>query len=242
MSFMSASLLGINKRHLEPELMDDLTLDEELHLQALRGLERINTVSLTAETFWKPIKSFHLKNGRRPLRILDIASGAGDILTRLASKAHRENLPFVFEGCDFNPRAAEYANLRSKKQGLGVSYFVHDALKDPVPERFDIVINSLFLHHLSEGALEPFFKTLQASRASLLLICDLKRSLAGFLLAFVGTRLLSRSKIVHWDGPLSVRASFITAEILGVIHSAGLPAPRVQSVWPERYLLSWQRP
>ncbi len=240
MDVIPASFFRIRERRLEPELMDDLSLDAELHRQALRGLERINALSLTAETFWKPIKEFYLSE-KKPLRILDIASGAGDILTRLALKTRKENLPFVFEGCDFNSQAVDYANHRAKIRNLPVSYFLHDALRDPMPERFDIVINSLFLHHLSEDGLGQFFKTLHASRARLLLICDLKRSRAGLSLAYLGTRLLSRSRIVHWDGPQSVRAAFTTAEILQFVDSAGLPKPRLQTVWPQRYLLAWHR-
>ena len=238
---MPLNLTATEKRDLTPELMDDPRLDPSLHAQALRGLARINRFSLAADAFWKPIKHFYFASGRKPLRILDIAAGGGDILTRLSLKAQNEKLPFIFEGCDVSGQAVAFARQRAEERRLNINYFILDALRETIPERFDVVMCSLFLHHLTEAELKGFLKALHQSRAKLILLCDLKRCLTGLLLAYMGTRFLSRSPVVHVDGPQSVRAAFTTQEVVRLAREVGVVEARASSVWPERYLLSWRK-
>ena len=238
---MTSSLMGLHKRRLEPELMDALMLESSEHLKALRGLQRINSVSFSSEALWHPIKRHCLLAGQRPLRVLDVAAGAGDIAIHLTKRAKKENLPIVFEGCDFNPRAVKYANERARRAKSDVHFFEWNAMRDTVPDRFDAVISSLFLHHLDDQPLRFFLASLLASRARLVVFSDLTRSLSGLILCFLGTRLLSRSAIVHKDGILSVKAAFTLAEIDHLVTSAGLSGAQIQSIWPMRYLLTWTR-
>ena len=76
----------------------------------------------------------------------------------------------------------------------------------------------------------------------MVLINDLVRSFAGFALAYVGTRLLSASRIVHTDGPRSVEAAFTGEEVQALAKQAGLQGATVQRRWPCRYLLTWKHP
>ena len=78
--------------------------------------------------------------------------------------------------------------------------------------------------------------------APLVLVNDLERGLAGLTLAHLGTRLLSRSDVVHTDGPLSVRAAFTVPEVRALAAAAGLTGAVVVRRWPCRFLLTWTRP
>ena len=66
--------------------------------------------------------------------------------------------------------------------------------------------------------------------------------IAGWLLAHVGTRLLSRSWVVHTDGPRSVAGAFTVAELRELAAEAGLVGAEVAWRWPFRMLLTWRRP
>lgn len=235
-------LLEFKARELTPEIMDDFSLDMESHIEALQGLERINRISLTAVPIWKEIKKHFSSHPKKSLRILDVACGGGDLIMELTLKARKENLPFVFEGCDFNPRTVEYAQHRAQKKNLPADYFILDALQNHIPERFDVVISSLFLHHLETDHLICFLKKLAHSQARLIILSDLKRSRFGWLLAHLAGRILSHSPIVHIDGPRSVKAAFTANEILGLAQDAGLSNAKVRSIWPLRYLLTSIRP
>jgi SAM-dependent methyltransferase len=76
---------------------------------------------------------------------------------------------------------------------------------------------------------------LMARRArQLVLVNDLIRSPLGYGLAWAGTRLLSRSWIVHTDGPRSVQGAFQLAEVAAMAERAGLRGASLRRCWPER--------
>jgi len=223
-----------NQRVLEPEIMDDFGLDEPSHMKALRGLERINRLSFTVRSFWNPLRTLYSQLGQKPLRILDMASGGGDLTRGLAVEALHCKLPLSFEGGDFNPRAVAYCKNQAVAHNIPVNYFRLDALLDPIPDRFDGIISSLFLHHLSDNEILSFFKNFLASKAQFLIISDLNRSFGSWLLTWIATRL-------HADGPQSVRAALRSEEMLALAKQAGLTTAQIKPIWPMRYLLTYRR-
>jgi hypothetical protein len=74
------------------------------------------------------------------------------------------------------------------------------------------------------------------------LVDDLVRGRGGFALAWAGCRLLSRSRVVRHDGPVSVAAAFTPAEALSLARRAGLEGATIVRHWPQRFLLEWRRP
>jgi hypothetical protein len=101
---------------------------------------------------------------------------------------------------------------------------------------------SLFLHHLADDEAKDLLTRMAAAARHLLLVNDLERSTRGLLLAYLGTRLLSRSPVVHVDGLRSVRAAFTRTEVRALAERAGLNGAEVSPRWPCRYLLTWRRP
>ena len=105
---------------------------------------------------------------------------------------------------------------------------------------FDVVFCSLFLHHLNNADAEQLLKVMNKRARYLVLLTDLIRSRLGYGMAWAGTRLLSRSWVVHTDGPLSVKAAFQIEEVRALTQRAGIQNAKLQRCWPERYLLSWE--
>ena len=81
-----------------------------------------------------------------------------------------------------------------------------------------------------------------AAAGRAVLVDDLVRGRRGFALAWAGCRLLSGSRVVHHDGPVSVAAAFTPAEAIDLARRAGLDGATVTRHWPERFLLAWRRP
>ena len=81
------------QRDRQPELMDQPGLDRETHDRALDGLRTTNSVSRTARVVWRGIgdASGFSRDGR-PLRILDIAMGGGDVMIGVAKLAARRGV------------------------------------------------------------------------------------------------------------------------------------------------------
>ena len=228
-------------RHREPELMDDPGLDRVLHQQALRGLRRVNRISRTVPTLWKPIRELAQQTPGGPLRVLDIACGGGDTTIALAQRARRSQLPIEVCGCDISQTAVDCATATAMASSIDVRFFRTDVIADPLPDDFDIMCTSLFLHHLDDDDLVSFLASIQQAARRMILMTDLVRSRLGYVLAWCGVRLLTRSRICHVDGPLSVRAAFTPCEMLQLSEKAGLRNVTLDCHWPQRYLLAWRR-
>jgi SAM-dependent methyltransferase len=226
----------IGERHRRAELMDQPGLDPSAHAEALRSLKRINVLSNSAGILWGPIRDLA---GRlaRPVRVLDIACGGGDVLRALSLRAKRDSIALDLAGCDKSAVALDHA-----KGGNGAfRLFPWDALHDPLPGEFDVVMTSLFLHHLDNEDAVLLLRRMKEMTGSLLLVNDLERGPLGWLLAWAGARILSRSPIVHFDGPVSVEGAFTCAEVRRLARRAGLSGATVKRCWPCRYLLAWRR-
>lgn len=241
--------LPLAQRQRLPELMDQPGLDPAEHRRALAGLRRINAISRCSSSLFAPIQELAAGQPGQPLRVLDLACGGGDTAIDLAVMARRRGLALVVEGCDLNPEAVSIATANAHRRGLPLRFFAADALADPWPqgpdaarpEGYDVVLCSLFLHHLDGEDAERLLALMARRAHQLVLVNDLIRSPLGFALAWAGTRLLSRSPVVHTDGPLSVRGAFQLAEVAAMAERAGLAGADLRRCWPERYLLHWSR-
>ena len=221
--------------------MDQPGLDSTQHQQALHGLARINWISRSDGILWKPIRRLAEEKGKQSLRVLDIATGGGDVPIRLQRRAVRAGLPITFAGVDFSATAIEYARHQALIGNDAVEFFQLDALNMPLPADYDVIISSLFLHHLDPNEAVDLLRRMGQAAGSMVLINDLVRSRMGYLLAYFGTRLLSRSKVVHFDGPQSVCAAFTITEARQMAEQAGLKNASISWRWPFRYLLQWRR-
>ena len=226
------------------ELMDDPQLAKKPHVAALRGLHRVNWISRTVDRLWKNIAPYaHPKYG---LRVLDAGSGGGDVLCGLARRAIQSGLPFQGVGCDISETACEHARRlaqRNLPKSLheSIQFLKSDCLQDDLPGDCDVAYCSLFLHHLDESEAIHLLKKLKSLAQGGVLVDDLVRSVPGYALAWVGTRLLSGSRIVHIDGPLSVRAAFTKPEVLKLAAMAEMDSTECTLHWPYRFLLHWRR-
>lgn len=235
---LGALLSQLNERSLTPEIMDDPALDETEHQHALRGLERINRVSRSARIVWSKIAPLLKAFPDRTLRVLDIATGAGDIPISLYKMAANCGARLEVEACDISPRALEFAQKRAVDSGARVRFFTRDVVSNSVPEGYDILTSSLFFHHLETNQATELLSAMGTRAKVALVINDLERSRTGWLLANVATRLLSSSHVVHEDGPLSVKAAFSLPEIRQMAASANLMDYTLERRFPCRFVLS----
>jgi 2-polyprenyl-3-methyl-5-hydroxy-6-metoxy-1,4-benzoquinol methylase len=222
--------------------MDQPGLDSVEHRRALAGLARINWLSRSSGILWPPLKQLAALYPGRTLRVLDVAAGAGDVTIALAHNARRTSRRLEFVGCDASEVAIDFARQRAAEWGGSVKFERLNVLDSPLPGGFDAVICSLFLHHLAESDALTLLRRMAEAARHLVVVNDLVRSRLGYLLAVAGTRLLTCSRIVHVDGPLSVEGAFTPAEALHLAERAGLVGATVSRQWPQRFRLQWWKP
>ena len=217
--------------------MDRPDLEEGRHRQAPCGLERINRWSGSPH----PVAALGRPGpaiGTAPCPRPRCGHRRGDVLRGLWRR--RPGQAPRLEGCDVSPTALAHARRQAEEEKAELQFFPHDALSGPC-DRLRCLISSLFLHHLTEVQAVQLLRSMAEAAGSLVLVNDLRRGRAGYLLAYVGTRLLSRSEVVHFDGPRSVEGAFTLAEARTLAAEAGLAGMTVQWRWPCRFLLTWQR-
>ncbi len=230
---------GLAVRTRTPELMDDPALDADAHRAALRALTRVHRVSRCGARF-RGVLDRLFGSTSYPIRVLDIASGGGDLSLDIARWGRDRKRDLQVVGADLSPRALEFAEARARTEGLDIDWIEADVLGAFPPGPFDLAVSSLFLHHLEDADVVTVLRS-AAGQARHIVVEDLHRSRLGFALAWGGLRLLSRAHVTHVDGPRSVRAAWRGREVEALAAEAGMEGARVRRAWPERLVLSWSR-
>jgi len=231
-------LPDLGSRSRRPELMDEVDLEPERHVRALRALARINAVSRSAARIWSELE--RLEAAGQSLRVLDVACGGGDVLLRLARRARDEGRQMELEGCDTSAVAVAHARAEAESLGLDARFFRRDVLEAGLPTGYDVFCSSLFLHHLEESRAVSLLGDMSRKARRLVVVQDLRRTRFGDLLAWLGTRTLTRSGVARTDGPRSVQAAFTLDEVRGLARRAGMDEARLSPCWPQRFLLVWR--
>lgn len=231
----------MQQRVLEPEVMDDPALNADRHDAALAGLRRLNAISFSARLVWSHIKDLAeaASSRNQTLRVLDVATGSGDLPVALHAIAKRTRLPVEFAGCDISSRAVEAADAQAARRGAAVRFFEADVLQQPLPGTYDVVMCSLFLHHLSNEDAVTLLGRMREASGSRVLINDLARGRANLAMVWLASRIVTRCDVVHIDGPRSVRAAFKKDEAVALAAQAGMPGARVTSHLPCRFVMTW---
>jgi ubiquinone/menaquinone biosynthesis C-methylase UbiE len=158
----------------------------------------------------------------RPVEILDLATGCGDIPLSLVAWAQRQGRPLHLTVTDRSPEIL--AEARRTLGGVpGVTFSVCDARAVPMPERsFDVVLCSLALHHFApEEAVQVLREMDRLSRTGFI-VNDIRRSLPGFLAAWSASRFATRNRLTRHDMPLSVLRAYTPDELRALLRQAGI--------------------
>jgi len=222
--------------------MDDPDLELSRHMAALDGLSRINRVTGSVNEVWSALTPLIKCDPGRTLNVLDIATGGGDLPVGLWKQARRRGLALEAAGCDMSERALERARDLARRTRADVSFSRVDVIKDELPDGFDVVTCSLFLHHLDPAEARLILEKMRRAARRLVVVCDLRRSNAGYALAWLGSRTLSRSDVVHTDALRSVRAAYTISEMRDLATDAGLTGAVIQRRTPCRLRLVWEAP
>ena len=233
----------LRDRNLQDELMDDPALPKDQHDHALRGLTTIHQFSGLVNRFWNgllPIIKESSAKEQRPFKIADVGCGDGYLLRQLSKKATAAGVDVQLIGYDFSEVACSLAAEKAKAAGAKVRYEQVDILADELPEKVDVIVNSLFLHHFEAADVETILKKFRDATTQGFIVEDLRRTVLGWGLAWAGGRILTRSPIVHYDGVVSVEGAFSIAEIQDVLEAAGLKNVDIQKRWPQRFVLTFK--
>lgn len=118
----------------------------------------------------------------------------------------------------------------------------HDAIREPFPGEYDIVLCSLFAHHLDDAQLVALLASMRAAARRLVLVSDLVRSRLTLALVAMASRVVTTSRVVHVDALRSVHAALTPAELAAAFARAGMSGAVIRRTSPARMLARWEVP
>jgi SAM-dependent methyltransferase len=214
------------KRSYLPEIMDDLSIRDDRIDSALTELKTINLYLGGNRVSQNGLRILDTGNAKKI--ILDIGSGASDILLNL-----KINNSFDIYSLDINPRACSFL----KKSFPDVKTVCGNVFALPFKSKFDIIHASLFFHHFRKDDIIKMINSLLELTCSGIIINDLRRSWLAWLGISILTFLFSGSELVKNDGPLSVKRGFIKKDWKSILDVIAPSHFVIKRKWAFRWMI-----
>lgn len=216
------------KRSDRRELMDESGLDPVELAGNLRDIRRVNRLLGGTSIIVRHVPSLvaTMPHGS-VVRMLDLATGAADIPLAVADWARRREIPVELVASDVSEEMLAIAG-ELVAECPGITLARYDARNVALPDgSVDIVLCSLSLHHFDpDDAVRVLGEMKRLARIGFI-VNDLRRSRAGFVAAWIASRLTTRNRLTRHDAPLSVRRAYTPRELRGLLQAAGVVDARV---------------
>lgn len=225
-------------RNLRPELLD---LDEapfEEVKDSLQDVQRVNRYLSGYRVLLHHMgRFFDQHDTSQPLHILDAATGSADQPMEVVRYARERGIPVRVTAIDINRKMLRYA--QEEARGFPEIQFVQcNVLEMPFRnDSFDVVINSLALHHFSRDHAVAMLKSFSRLARRGVIINDLHRSRVAYGSIYILTRLLTQNRLTRYDAPVSVMNAFTPKEMQTMAQEAGWQQFEVHRHFPYRIAL-----
>jgi SAM-dependent methyltransferase len=235
---MPRETLDFSRRADLTELMDERCSREEMKA-CLRDLARVNRWFLGYRPVLHWLGRLRLHEAQQPIRILDVGCGYGDGLRRIGEWAQENRISVKLTGCDLNPDAIAIAEEASG-QARGVEWVAADVFSLDRLGSVDLVVSSLFTHHLGENQIVRFVRWMEDHAGHGWFINDLSRAAIPYWLFKGFAKLAGLHRFVQHDGPVSFRRAFVAGDWRRMCAAAGLEPSeyRIEAWKPGRLCVS----
>src|SRR5436305_8108164 len=202
----------------EPELMDrpqPVTAELASDLRNIRQLNRYFGSYALIEYF--------LRRWIQPsaqLRVLDLATGSGDIPRLVIDYARKVNAIVTVDAIDQQESTLKIARSLSASYPE-IDFKTGDVLDFDDSARYDIVLCSLALHHFDDDAAVQLLKRCRELSRRYVLVSDLRRGLLATVGAYLLTAFIFRDSMTRTDARLSAARAFSFREFRSLAERAG---------------------
>ncbi|WP_298755722.1 methyltransferase domain-containing protein [uncultured Psychroserpens sp.] len=229
-------LVNTKYRSDAEEIMDDLDYNGPILHDALDKLAKINQWlggnKVTLNGLKKALKN-HPKE--KPITIIDLGCGGGDMLRAVSQFGKRNGYNFQLLGIDANHHTIDYAKTSSKAY-KNIEFKTIDIFSENFKQlNYDLVLTTLFLHHFKEDELVSFLKPVLAKAKLGIVVNDLHRHKLAYYL-FKLLCLTIKNKTIIEDGLTSVLRGFKRQEL---IHISQQLHANYQIEWKWAFRFQW---
>ncbi len=231
--------MDFSRRASLTEAMDAPGIPYPAFESCLRDLARVNRLTLAYRPTLAWLATAARRIETRPVRILDVASGYGDMLRRIFGWAAAAGIEVALTGVDLNPSSARAA-AAATPPGWPIRYVTGDVFAFEPETQPDLIVSSLFTHHLKDAELIAFIRWMEERAVTGWFINDLHRHWLPYWFTRVAFPLMRFDPMVISDGPVSIARAFTRADWARAVAKAVLPADTVEIRWwmPFRYTVS----
>ncbi|WP_298893754.1 methyltransferase domain-containing protein [uncultured Psychroserpens sp.] len=229
-------LVNTKYRSDAEEIMDDLDYNGPILHDALDKLAKINQWlggnKVTLNGLKKALKNYPKE---KPITIIDLGCGGGDMLRAVSQFGKRNGYNFQLLGIDANHHTIDYAKTSSKAY-KNIEFKAIDIFSENFKQlNYDLVLTTLFLHHFKEDELVSFLKPVLVKAKLGIVVNDLHRHKLAYYL-FKLLCLTIKNKTIIKDGLTSVLRGFKRQEL---IHISQQLHANYQIEWKWAFRFQW---
>lgn len=226
-----------SQRSNQIEIMDDLDCKGDVVNQTLKEIEVINRWLGGNKVTIAGIKHLINKKELKEISIIDLGCGGGDILKEIADWGRLNKIKLNLTGIDANPNIIDFA--KSNTSGYSeIECVVQNIFSEDFTRRkSDIIIATLFTHHLNNEELAALMKNLRKQSRIGVVINDLHRHWLAYYSIKMLTSIFSKSAMVKYDAPLSVLRAFSRTDLLTIMGKASIDDFKLNWKWAFRWQL-----
>jgi SAM-dependent methyltransferase len=223
-------VVSLGTRELRPELMDRPDAAVAELRRSLGDLRAVNRWLGGSRALLRLVGPMLGEVADRPVRILDVATGSGDIPVALVRWAARRGERLEVTATDLHPATLEAARAHTAGHP-GIRVVAGDALRLPfADDAFHVATCCTALHHFSDDDAVHALSELRRVATRGIVVLDLRRSRAAMLgVSLLASTVWRGHPITRHDGPVSVRGAFTAAELRDLARRAGIEAPVVRT-------------
>ncbi len=211
-----------------PELIDDPDQPYSDFRASMIDVQRANrflggtsVITRQIRTWFRAAKANPLF-AARPIVILDVATGSGDLPKTILKIALQENVDVRIVALDFSEPILRFAREEVCKLD-DIRLIRGDAYKLPFSDSsFDFVLCSLAFHHLGFAGSIRAMKEMERVSKHGWLVNDLRRAWSAWYLFRAVSCLLRMNRLTRHDGPASVLRAYSISEYRAMPETLGL--------------------
>jgi 2-polyprenyl-3-methyl-5-hydroxy-6-metoxy-1,4-benzoquinol methylase len=235
-------MIKLRHRSHAKECIDDPQVDAGTLRQTYLQVKQINIYTLG---YWPTMSAIKYFLARYPpvgkIKVLDIGCGDGETLRRIDAYARARHCPVALTGIDLNREVVLSARDLS---GAGINFIHGDIFSIGQDESYDLIINSLTMHHLSDQQIIKLMQWMSLHAQKGWFVSDLHRHYIAYYFIKCFDKLCGFNHLVCHDAPLSVARGFRRNEWIDLLNQAGLDPGHFKISWylNFRYGIRYEKP
>jgi SAM-dependent methyltransferase len=225
--------VDFSRRATATEMMDTEEADYADFRACLRDLARVNHLTFAYRptlAFLNRVVAAGQAPQGRPLAILDAGCGYGDVLRRIDRWAQRRGVPVQLTGVDLSAHATRAA-AEATSAGRPIDWVRADLAACRPEGGVDLIVSSLFAHHLDDRALVSFIAWMEATARIGWFVNDLHRHPLPYHAFRLWAQAARWHRFVRHDGPVSITRAFVSADWYRLLGEAGLARGSAEVRW-----------